>query len=200
VTKEVNQVGGRIDAPQPQVQPPRPRLPQETAKRAPEPKNEASTSYEAMLKETYDGDNAEVMNVVNAGRRTGEDYGDEKQQVQAGVTETPIKTAPMSVPKTQINRQSDSVLSEIRNKPKTVSDGGGKVVGSHSQDAQSVKASHDQLMLTAGQMGASEAATFISYRSFLNLSKILSQQNWVRQIGCEENLNRTQMAVSNGIL
>ncbi|MCY1740487.1 hypothetical protein [Ensifer sp. SL37] len=91
-----------------------------------------------------------------------------------------------------------------RKKPSARSDDAAGFLGSGAVDGAAalgpeigvpaaVKTRHEELMLLAGEMGSAQAATHIGFGLFLSLASILSQPNWVRAMGCYDQLMRLQI-------
>ncbi|MCP1846115.1 hypothetical protein ACVIHI_009106 [Bradyrhizobium sp. USDA 4524] len=156
---------------------------------------EPSTSYAAMLAEAQDGDTSEALAVALGGARQRA----VPELKDAVISSQPRWKTAKPVFRTEVDQDSANLLFGLRDKQNAERLGGESAIA-HAGGARllSVKNSHDQLMLTASQMRSSEAATHISYRAFLKLTKILSSSDWVRNVHCSEALLRSQMARVKG--
>jgi len=159
----------------------------------PGPADEPSTSYAAMLREAYDGDAAEAMAVAAGPRRTGEDSGGSRS---AAVAELPHERAVTRVSPVDRDGKSAEFLAQLRGRrDATPVTAGEPVVASPEHTASSTGQLHERLMLVSSKMDVSQIATHIALRSFVRLTRILSQQNWMRQRSCLDQLMPTSQGL-----
>jgi len=143
-----------------------------------QPADEPSTSYAAMLKEAYDGDTAEAMAVVANAKRPGEPQGEPRPPA----LEMPLKNK-AAEPVLPIDRDARSAefLKRLHGHRGDTVPVTAEQPTMQPPQALSAKQLHDQLMALSSKMDIPEIATHVAWRSFVRLTLILSQQNWMRQ-------------------
>ncbi len=152
---------------------------------------EASTTYEAMLQEAYDGDTAETMAVIANARRTGTMQDDGASDIAIRIPHEKATVA--RIGSIDTDAKSEQVLESLRNRKTAGPVTAGQATAPARDTSPSVRRMHDQLMLASSKMGVSEVATHVSLRAFAQLIHILSTTNWLRQSACADNLMKAQM-------